>query len=450
MDASVGNGFADIATFGVEVEFLMLFRESGTKLSLELESGDCGRSPQQIPEEPCHLSSSSDDDHEVHIKRLQYFGSEIAKKLTEAGIATVYREKGHPKDETPSPDAEGPQLGRFGEFCYTAYKKNTIVPEETMIWTDPTADGKRMAVRPNTPKGYFWLGFEFVSKAYRYCELDVSKSDLEVLCRTLRAEYCVSVNAGKDSESASSRCGTHVHWGLGGTEYDLSNVKRVLTLMWVIEETLMNLHATWRQDARKYAALLQTGTNMATDNTPKLPGWINNLGEGEWIHEMEQDVPARVQESLHRNRPKVQWLWRADTVHDLAMLVGEVKKSRRASVAITELLPATSDFPGKVRRSQLNTIEFRHMQGSLEPVLIAAWISVTAEIMRRCVDSSPEDFASTLGYVATCVSDENSTAQELLNRLGIASETCSAFRSFQQQRLNWEADSSNSIFLPEL
>ncbi|KAI0841612.1 hypothetical protein F5Y06DRAFT_293312 [Hypoxylon sp. FL0890] len=450
MSVSTGSKFRDVATFGFEVEFLVLFRESGTKFPLRLGSADCGRPPQQVQEEPYDLSRSSDNDHEVHMKRLHYFGSEIAKKLTEAGIITAFQEKGHPKAETPSLEDREPRLGYFDKFCYTSYKENSIVPEETMIWTDPTANGKRMAVRPETPEGYFWLGFEFVSKVYRYRDIDISKSDLAIMCRTLRAEYFVSINAGKESDAASSRCGTHIHWGLSGAEYDLLTVKRVLTFMWVAEEMLMGLHATWRQSATKYDALLQRGTNMATDNISKLPSWTTNLGKGDWIHEMEQNVPPRVRGSLHCNKPKIQWIWRAETVNDLAMFVGEAKKSRRASVGITELLPATSSFPGKVRRSQLNTIEFRHMQASLHPTLIAAWISVTAEIMSLCVDSSPEDFASILEDAATYVSDKNSTVQELLNKLRVSSETCSVFRSFDQQRLNREADSRVSMFLPEL
>ncbi|OTA66511.1 hypothetical protein K449DRAFT_402585 [Hypoxylon sp. EC38] len=450
MDVSATSRFSDIATFGFEVEFLVLFRESGTKFPLKLSSGDHSRPPQQIPEEPCNLIGSSDNDHEVHMKRLHYFGREIAKKLTEAGIATAYREKGHPKDETPNLDNKEPRLGCFDKFCYSSYKENAIVPEETMIWTDPTANGKRMAVRPETQEGYFWLGFEFVSKTYRYQELEFSKSDLEITCKTLRAGFLVSINAGKESKDASSRCGTHIHWGLSGTEYDLLTVKRVLTLMWVVEETLMDIHATWRQNAKKYDALLQQGTNIATDNISKLPSWTADLNKGEWTHDMEQNVPPTVQGSLHCNKPKIQWLWRAETMNDLAMLIGEAKKSRRASVGITELLPAVSDFPGKVRRSQLNTIEFRHMQGSLHPTLIAAWISVTAEIMRRCVDSTPKAFVSALECIAMCVSDKKSTVQELLDKLGIAPETRSVFKTFDQQRLDQEADSGISMFLSNL
>ncbi|KAI1143939.1 hypothetical protein F5Y05DRAFT_407338 [Hypoxylon sp. FL0543] len=450
MNASTGNRFRDTATFGFEMEFLILFRESGIKFQPRLETGDRDRLPRQVPEEPCNLSLGGDDDHGVHMKRLHYFGGEIAKKLTEAGTATVYREKGHPKAETSGLDEEEPRLGCFDKFCYSSYKQNTIVPEETMIWTDPTANGKRMAVRPETPEGHFWLGFEFVSRAYRYREFELAKLELEIICRTLRAEYLVSINAGKESDAASSRCGTHLHWGLGGAEYDLLTVKRVLTFMWVTEKMLMGLHATWRQNAMKYDALLQQGTNIATDNVSKLPSWTIDFSKGDWTREMEQNVPPRVSGSLHCNKPKTHWLWRAETVTDLAMLVGEVRKSRRASVGITELLPATSSFPGKVRRSQLNTIEFRHMQGSLHADLIAAWTLVTAEIMRICVDSSPEDFANVLERVATCVSDENSTVQELLNNLGASPETCNVFRKFHQQRLDREADWRTSMFLAEI
>ncbi|XDG00613.1 hypothetical protein ABKA04_000228 [Annulohypoxylon sp. FPYF3050] len=439
MDTSNRSEFSDSGTFGCELEFLVYFSES-----------DIMTLNQEIPQE-LHTSLKGDgDDYQLHLRRLHHFGAKIAEKLTEAGVPTIYREKGHPKDDdAPELDQEDAKLGRFDEFCYSSYKQSSIVPEETMIWPDPK-NGKRMAVRPQTKEGHFWLGFEFVSKVYRYHDLRSMKLELEAVCKTLRKNYSVSINAGKDSIHGSSRCSVHAHWGISGKEYNLCTVKRILTLMWVIEDKLMDLHAAWRWEARKYAALLKHGTNIAADNTSKLPDWIDNLGKGGWSHEMEQNVPAKVRNSLHMNRPKVQWVWRAGTVEDLVMLVGEVNKSRRASVAITELLPAASNFAGKVRRSQLNTIEFRHMQGSLDPTLIAAWIEVTASIMCRCIDMPAQEFADFLDVVSTCVSGKNSTIYDLLGELGVAPETSNIFKSSDQDYLNREADSKISVFLPEL
>ncbi|KAI1484077.1 hypothetical protein F4774DRAFT_8810 [Daldinia eschscholtzii] len=442
--------FSDAATFGVELEFLVLFREAGMAPS-KLQNGKHSSPTQGALEEPPDLTKDDSDDHEVHMKRTHYFGNEIAKKLTDTGTPTVYQEKSHPKDEkTLNPSDNYMRLGDFDDYRYTSYKKNTIVPEDTMIWTDPAAKGKRMAVRPETPPGHFWLGFEFVGKAYRFRDFDTMKSDFDSICRTFRSNYLVSVNSGKDSGSASSQCSTHIHWGLSGVEYDLVTIKRILTLMWIAEDKLMELHASWRKHANKYAALLQTGTNMGTGNDSRLPSWINDPGKGNWFYEMEQNAPPNVWESLHQDKPKVQWLWRAETVEELAMLVGEPKKSRRASIGLMELLPATSNFPGKVRRSQLNTIEFRQMQASFDPALVTAWIEVTATIMKLCVDSPPDHFRDSLNDIATYLSSGNSTIQGLLNKLGVSQEACEAFKSYNQQRLDKEADPEISIFLPEL
>ncbi|KAI1451054.1 hypothetical protein F5Y02DRAFT_13925 [Annulohypoxylon stygium] len=438
MDASNGSEFSDWGTFGCELEFLVYFSES-----------DITTPKQETPHEPYTSLKGGGDDYQLHLRRLHHFGARVSEKLTEAGVTTIYREKGHPKDDdAPELDQEDARLGSFDEFCYSSYKQSSIVPEETMIWPDPK-HGKRMAVRPETKEGHFWLGFEFVSKVYRYHDLGSMKLELETVCKTLRENYSVSINAGKDSVHGSSRCSVHVHWGISGKEYNLRTVKRTLTLMWVIEDKLMDLHAAWRREARKYAALLQHGTNIAADNTSKLPDWIDNLSKGGWSHDMEQNVPANLRNSLHMNRPKVQWVWRAETVEDLVMLV-EVNKSRKASVAITELLPAASNFTGRVRRSQLNTIEFRHMQGSLDSTLIAAWIEVTVSIMCRCIDMPAQEFADFLDVVSTCVSGKNSTIYDLLGELGVAPETSNIFKSSDQDYLNREADSKISVFLPEL
>ncbi|KAI2630630.1 hypothetical protein GGR54DRAFT_162438 [Hypoxylon sp. NC1633] len=453
MDISNMGRFSDVATFGFELEFLVLCKEArGSSLAEFAQNKAQVSQPPQMPEEPQGLTTDTEDLHEIHMRRVHHFGGDIAKKLTEAGISTAYRKKGHPEDgEISNADGAVPKLGEFGEFCYSCYKENTIVPEETMIWTDPAAFGKRMAVRPSTPEGHFWLGFEFVSKVYRYRDFESAKLDLDTICSALREHYIASINVGRDSAFGSSRCATHIHWGLSGRPYELLTVKRVLTLMWVVEEMLMDLHATWRRDAKKYAALLQKGTNMATDNFSELPCWIKDPGRDDmWDREMEQNVPPRIHTSLHRGRPKVQWLWRAESVNDLAMLVGEASRSRRASVAVTELLSAASGFTGKVRRSQLNTVEFRHMQGSLHPALIAAWIDVTARIMCRCVDSSPQEFRGFLEGVTTCVSRHDSTVHSLLDKLDVSPYTCGVFRRLDQQRLGQEADPKIPTFLPVL
>ncbi|KAI1799532.1 hypothetical protein F4811DRAFT_568093 [Daldinia bambusicola] len=444
------NSFSDTATFGVELEFLVLFREAGVAPT-KLRNGKRSPPSQRVPEEPSNLTSDISDDHEIHMQRVHYFGKYIAKKLADTGTPTVYQEKSHPKDEkTLNPSDTYAKLGEFDDFRYSSYKENSIVPEDTMIWTDPEAGGKRMAVRPETPPGHFWLGFEFVGKAYRFRDFDTMKSDFDSICRTLRTNYLISINSGKDSGSASSQCGTHIHWGLGGVEYDLATIKRILTLMWVAEDKLMELHASWRKYANKYAALLQTRTNMGISNDSKLPSWIDDLGTGNWFYEMEQNVPPSVWESLYQDKPKVQWLWRAETVDELAMLVGEPQKSRRASIGLMELLPATSNFPGKVRRSQLNTIEFRQMQGSFDPALVTAWIEVIAAIMRLCVDAPPDDFKESLNNISTYLASENPNVQGFLNMLQVPQEACNVFASYDQRRLDEEADPEISIFLPEL
>ncbi|KAI1094455.1 hypothetical protein F5B19DRAFT_499792 [Rostrohypoxylon terebratum] len=377
MNTSNRSQLSDLGTFGYELEFLVHFSES-----------DITTLTQETPQEPYASLKGYGDDYQLHLRRLHYFGAKIAGKLTEAGVTTVYREKGHPKDDdAPELNQEDARLGSFDEFCYSSYKQSSIVPEETMIWPDPK-NGKRMAVRPETEEGHSFLAW----------------SELEAVCRTLLSNYSVSINAGKDSIHGSSRCSVHVHRGMSGKEYDLLTVKRVLTLMWVIEDRLMDLHAAWRRDARKYAALLQHGTNIAADNTTKLPDWAGNLSKGDWSRVMEQNVPAE----------------------------------------------GLSNFPGKVRRSQLNTIEFRHMQGSLNPTLIAAWIEVIASIMRQCIDMSAQEFIGLLKVVSTCVSGNNSTIYDLLGELGVAPETSNIFKSSNQECLNREADSTISVFLPEL
>ncbi|KAI1505458.1 hypothetical protein F5X99DRAFT_429696 [Biscogniauxia marginata] len=439
MNNLLEDSFEHMATFGFELEFLALFKEYGTLEPWVFKEGEEPNQTRKLfPEEPRYLGYVGSE-HELHMKRLHYFGKQIAELLTEAGVAVKYREKGHPNDDRVSGlEANDAKLGHFNEFCYDAYKTATVVSEETMIWTDPAVNGRRMSVRPNIQQGYFWLGFEIVSRAYQYRDFASAEEDLATICKTLRSKYIISVNAGRESETDSSRCATHVHWGLSGQPYELLHIKRLLTLLWVAEEELMGLHATCRQSMSKYAALLRKQTNMAMDKTGALPGWFNNIDTGtsaSWREEMEMHVPRLVWESLHRGKPKVQWLWRADGVEDLARLVGESKASRKAAVGITELLPANFKFVGKVRKSRLNTVEFRHMQGSLCPELVVAWIEVTGKIVEICSRYSPEDFKNLLKEVMSCIAEKESTAYDLLGVLGIGEGLRSIFKVHDQKRL---------------
>ncbi|KAI5928476.1 hypothetical protein F4810DRAFT_717068 [Camillea tinctor] len=454
MGVSLQDFFYSTATFGFEIEFLVLFKEYGTSAPWVVKEGeDNGRIRKPVLEEP-HDFNETESEHELHMSRLHYFGNQIARELTEAGVVAKYREKGHPTDDGfPNLKSDDSKLGPFDGFCYNAYRTTTIVPEETMIWTDPNMKGARMLVRPESPQGYFWLGFEIVSHAYRHRDFRSAQEDLMTICKTLRSKYMISINAGKDSEIGSSRCGIHIHWGLSGQQYKLLHIKRLLTLMWMTEEDLMGLHATWRQSAFKYAALLRRQTNMALDKGDALPRWLGDLDTGTpapWRTEMELNIPRPIWESLYQNKPKVQWLWRADEVEDLAKLIGESKMSRKAAIGITELLPANSKFSGKVRRSCLNTIEFRHMQGSLCPELIAAWVEVTGKMVEICVRSSADDFKQFLEKVRVYALDKDWSAYTLLGILGVEENASRVFKEHNQHRLDEEADSDKTLFLPPL
>ncbi|KAI0025009.1 hypothetical protein F4780DRAFT_489712 [Xylariomycetidae sp. FL0641] len=442
--------FVTQGTFGFELEFLALFKKPGAIGPWVFSDHDNnnGLSSRTIPEEPTELGNDGTE-HDVHMRRLYHFGAEMAKRITEAGVETQFRRKGHPVDASlAGGEANDTPLGEFRNNCYEFYTTTTIVPEDTMIWTDP--DIPRKLVRPDAPAGYFWLGFEVVSKVYPAAERTAAEGDIGIISRALRENYLVSLNAGKDSPAGSSRCAVHVHWGLGGRPYRLLAIRRLLTLLWVAEGELMALHATWRQSAPKYAALLRRGTNMGTaGNARALPRWAPDadLGTGPWSEEMERNVPASVREALHDGRAKARWLWRAESAQELAMLVGDAQRSRKAAVGIVETLPADASFAGKSRASQLHTLEFRHMQGSLDAARVGAWVRVTGRVVQACVELPAEAFKKLLERAERCVRDETSSVYELLGVLGVEPETCDVLKRHSQTLLDEQACTENGVFL---
>jgi hypothetical protein len=247
----------------------------------------------------------------------------------------------------------GETLGQRVDGIYTGYKDIiTISEEESHMWYQNTVEeARRGPMKPNVQEGFTPITVELASRVYRLDEFETAQREIESICRIVRANFNVFVNRGK----APRRCGTHIHWGCG-REWAADEVKRLLSFMWSFEDTLMDLHASWRRESAMahYVALIRHHTTLA-----------KQMRRGQTGLDFNALLPR--QRQLLRDQA-TRTIWAAQSKRELVALSSPSRV--RGAIGLQEILPVGSDL--KVRNSQLNTIEFRHMQGSLDPGNISA------------------------------------------------------------------------------
>lgn len=247
----------------------------------------------------------------------------------------------------------GEPLGQLVDGIYTGYKDViTISEEESHMWyQNATEEARRGPLKPNVREGFTPVTIEIASRVYRLDEFETAEREIETICQTIRENFNVFVNRGK----APRRCGTHIHWGCG-REWTDEEVKKLLSFTWSFEDQLMDLHASWRRDSAmaNYVALLRHHTTLAKQIRRGQAGIDFNA------------LQPRQRQILSDQAMRT--IWAAQSKRELVALSSPNKV--RGAIGLQEILPVGSDL--KVRNSQLNTIEFRHMQGSLDPENISA------------------------------------------------------------------------------
>ncbi|KAK7937267.1 uncharacterized protein PG986_014135 [Apiospora aurea] len=345
---------------------------------------------------------------------------------------------------------------------------------------------------------------------------------IESILTALTRTYPVSINAGADvwykppakristakALRAESRCGTHIHVGAEGVlEYleapeDPENptpafqaalgitmskrifaAKKTLTLYWLIEPDIQQLHASWRSKDMRYSGLLREHTNLAyyfslkkDEEKPLHPYHryeeeknlaANHYDKAKFDKELEgvskthqipaseleqhEKLAARVLNKLTKtksgtagDREAIATIWKARSMDQLAWLCSNHFSNRRGSLCLHQLLPWNSDFAGGAVREakrRIGTVEYRYMQASLDPEAVLAWADVVMKMTEPCVTGGTADFVEFLSQ-AVARPGEPGGPKAFVRRLGLA-EDSRPYRFYDentQRRFDEEAD----------
>ena len=211
-----------------------------------------------------------------------------------------------------------------------------------------------------TPEGYNWVGMELNSPIFTGpTELDEGISKLRQVLDELRGNLKIWIN---------SNCGLHIHVGDSDKDLSLDVVKRVASLVYLLEEPLLlNLCHSIRQTS-PHAAMISLDSRIAKE---PWPGLIELDGEaGMHIKEL------RNLKQLLKNRPKagsktinaIHRIWAEPTISNLrAALRKHVQgggPSSRCGLSISEF----------------NTIEFRYPEASFDTEFISRWAMLVRHI----------------------------------------------------------------------
>ncbi|KAI1408427.1 hypothetical protein F5Y13DRAFT_172409 [Hypoxylon sp. FL1857] len=325
-------------------------------------------------------------------------------KKTQGGvISTSSRGRVDPRHNT---------LGNFIDGHYEVYNAWTVCKDESGCWYQE-ADGElflKGKLPPIGPLCYSWFSIEIKSKAYK--DLDAMQRDLQKVCDRIRSRFLVSINCGQ----GYNRTSTHVHVGRSGNwnpdqedlPFSLVAVKKMATAMCILEPILMEIQAPWKAGNHRYAALLHGYTHLERLCNPDTASDSGDLlideeryredtayGSSRFIpsleqrNEMKSHLHVDVCDGPHKEG--IGMIWAANDLTDLAWLLSCREQTRRAAFALHGLVPIRKDV---IKSRHLNTIEFRHMHGSLDAGDIMNWV----RIIEKIVDISTDSLDN--GYVA--------------------------------------------------
>ncbi|KAK8022764.1 hypothetical protein PG993_013531 [Apiospora rasikravindrae] len=306
---------------------------------------------------------------------------------------------------------------------------------------------------------------------------------------------------------AESRCGIHIHVGAKGVlEYleapedperptpafqralsttmskRIFAAKKILTIYWLLEPEIQQLHASWRSKDSRYSGLLREHTNLAyyfslkEDEDKSLHPYheyeeernkaANHYDKAKFdkelegvsnthqisANELEQHgkLAAMVLDKIETkngtdaDRKATATIWKARSMDQLAWLASNHFGNRRGSLCLHQLLPWNSDFAGggvREPKQRIGTVEYRYMQASLDPDAVIAWADVVMRMTEVCTTGETTDFVDFIQQ-AVAHAGEPGDPKEFVKRLGLE-EYSQAYRFYDkdtQRRFDEEAN----------
>jgi len=352
-------------TFGFEVE--MLVASAGTLPAI------CGKQPPWDDPHPgdgrwCAIDNSRGS--------AQYTTEEaVAEMLLKAGIENTWIEDSL---ATHRPSGASQASRMMLPKVDMKYHNWRVMPESSLsveewIATDPVL-GR-----------YSWSSAEIASAVFNVwarspdvwiAPRQAQAKQIADVCRTLATNLRIRL---------STSCGLHIHLGLGGNSIPGDTVRRFVSVMWLIEDAVLSLCASWRADNTwaqpiTKASLLASGSDegralrRSTENIPvDLYALRMFFGDSVW------NTLTRVQ------KQHLQLIWSlplsGNNNNNLVEAITTTTWSSRGTVAVRgAILGRDSSQHSNVA----NTIEIRYASATLVARELLSWTNLFIRLFQLC------------------------------------------------------------------
>ena len=326
-------------TFGVEVEVHV----AALLLGAKDPNGEDQRKLHQVSRDVL-------TNRELYSDELENIMRAVEACLRRENINIQRVDVEHPLPNKPedSPGTNGGKTaGSLLTNGYEVYQEWTVCFNESGYAYSP----ENKKPRPTAPEEYVWFPLEFKSPVRN--DFDTLRRELSQITTAIRQSFRVSVKCGR----GDGRTGMHVHVGIRKkltelqkepaeateppVEFELSTMKRLLTLAWLYEPAIMSLHASWKSDYPRYCSLLRQHSHLAglhgirlnPSNYPPSENKKLKLEDFTEVAAME----AQRKENVGGDRdqdPALKIIWAARNMEHLAWLAASQFGERRPALSL--------------------------------------------------------------------------------------------------------------------
>ncbi|KAK3320131.1 hypothetical protein B0T19DRAFT_282319 [Cercophora scortea] len=294
-----------------------------------------------------------------------YYGSDANQRAIERKLVLALRAAGFPHvmqeilSDSDS-DSDSVSGSKWTQAKYDTWVRKGLAPELPaalprnqliplhyhyfIVKEEPTIEPDWF-VREDALTGHYgWSGVEITSPVkYTPPERRENREEVTWLVRVLRNNLRVYI--GRE-------CGIHVHVGNSGRPFDVRVLKRLAVLNWCVGEAIFAMVAPWRYESgrvRTPAVLPGLIPSSPSTSADEVDRWYTKLIRYLTDVELEVLLPQRNFESTKRSFTTM-------------------------------------------RHTSKGTIEFRHLQGSLDPTLITAFSALAVGMVDLARLSSRSEF----------------------------------------------------------
>ncbi|KAF9873770.1 hypothetical protein CkaCkLH20_08880 [Colletotrichum karsti] len=224
-------------------------------------------------------------------------------------------------------------------------------------------------------------------------------------------------------------CGLHVHVG-NVHNFSFRSLKRILTMVWAVDPIVSTLIHPSRFDS-PYSKPLSTGSQLADDYYLPAFSEVRNENPDKLLElDIVSHLPmSKIEDRLQREFYRI---WAAENLAALKYML-DTPDGSRSAVSVNSInridLPSTGRINPNdhvtIKRPDARilggTIEFRGLEGTLDPVLVAHWVKLMLAIVEKAESATMWEFYKMMEKILVKPADEEQQLVNLLEVLGLTS-----------------------------